>query len=313
MGLDTRRLRYFTRIVELGSLGRAADDLHMAQPALSQHLAALETDFGVKLLIRSHQGTTPTAAGRELYRHAQQILRQVQQAQSAVRSSSEGISGRVAIGMPPGAAASPMPVALLRSAKERYPGITLSITEGMSGTIRDQLVGGRLDFALLYQGGASKVIEYQPVYQESLKLVIPKALANEIAGTETFDLAEIVRYELIMPSPEHELRRLIDQHLTRCGIAPHCGFEVDSLQIARALLGNGVGPALLSSGTAHVLADEMGCNVLPTRPNFTVTLALCTATGFTLSEPAHTIFGLMAEVIRDLVLTGNWEGVSLLD
>lgn len=311
VALDTRRLRYFTRIVELGSLGRAARDLRVAQPALSQHLAALETDFGVQLLLRSHRGTKPTSAGMELYRHAQQILRQVQQAQYAVRSSGEGISGRVAFGLPPGAAASPVPLALMRAARERYPAINVSISEGMSGIVHDQLVGGRLDFALLYGTGPSRTIEYTPIYEEYLTLLVPLAIADAMPEDMVLNLTDIRTDDLIMPSPEHELRRLIDQHLIRSGITPHCDYEVDSLQVARSLLASGMGRALLSSGTAHVLAEDIPCRMYRVRPNFGVTLSICVQAGFPLSEPAQLMFDLLREKIVELVECQGWQGVSL--
>ena len=78
--METRRLATFVRIVDVGSLTRAADVLHIAQPALSQQINALEADLGQRLLIRSKLGVEPTEAGAALYRHAQVILKQVDDA-----------------------------------------------------------------------------------------------------------------------------------------------------------------------------------------------------------------------------------------
>ena len=82
--LETRRLKSFLKIVDTGSLTRAASALNIAQPALSQQIASLEHHFKQKLLIRSQHGVTPTEAGRVLYRHAQAILKQLQQAEADV-------------------------------------------------------------------------------------------------------------------------------------------------------------------------------------------------------------------------------------
>ncbi|MGI3198941.1 LysR family transcriptional regulator [Streptomyces sp. GLT-R25] len=91
--MDTRRLYSFVKIVDAGSITRAADILHIAQPALSQQLSALEAQFKQQLLIRSKRGVAPTEAGRALYRHAQLILRQIDLAHAAV-----DISGRAPCG-----------------------------------------------------------------------------------------------------------------------------------------------------------------------------------------------------------------------
>ena len=91
--LNLRRLKYFVKIVDIGSLTQAADVLHIAQPALSQQLATLEGEFRQQLLVRTKRGVTPTDAGMVLYRHAQIILRQFDQAQSETfrKYSSQGI------------------------------------------------------------------------------------------------------------------------------------------------------------------------------------------------------------------------------
>jgi len=90
--MDIRRLKSFIVIVDSGSITRAADILHLAQPALSQQLAALEDHFGQKLLIRSQQGVTMTDAGHAVYRHAQIILRQMEQAQVDVSAAGNSIA-----------------------------------------------------------------------------------------------------------------------------------------------------------------------------------------------------------------------------
>ena len=78
--MNLRRLKYFVKIVDIGSLTQAADVLHIAQPALSQQLATLEGEVRQQLLVRTKRGVTPTEAGKVLYRHAQLILRQCDQA-----------------------------------------------------------------------------------------------------------------------------------------------------------------------------------------------------------------------------------------
>src|SRR3546814_3361341 len=99
--MDTRRLYSVVRIVDAGSITRAADILHIAQPALSQQMTSLETQFGQQLLIRSKQGVEPTDAGHALYRHAQVILRQVESAQAEVSVVGRALAGGVSVGLAP--------------------------------------------------------------------------------------------------------------------------------------------------------------------------------------------------------------------
>jgi LysR family nitrogen assimilation transcriptional regulator len=85
--MNLRRLKYFVKIVDIGSLTQAAEVLHIAQPALSQQVATLEGEMDQQLLIRTKRGVTPTEAGKILYTHARTILRQCEQAQLAVITS----------------------------------------------------------------------------------------------------------------------------------------------------------------------------------------------------------------------------------
>ena len=103
--MNLRRLKYFVKIVDIGSLTQAADVLHIAQPALSQQLATLEGEVRQQLLVRTKRGVTPTEAGKVLYRHAQLILRQCEQARVDMEAAGAGLSGAVSVGLAPGTAA----------------------------------------------------------------------------------------------------------------------------------------------------------------------------------------------------------------
>ncbi|MVZ10491.1 LysR family transcriptional regulator, partial [Serratia marcescens] len=103
--MNFRRLKYFVKIVDIGSLTQAAEVLHIAQPALSQQLATLEGELKQQLLIRTKRGVQPTEAGNILYAHAQTILRQCEQAQSAVNSAGQAMSGQVSLGLASGSTA----------------------------------------------------------------------------------------------------------------------------------------------------------------------------------------------------------------
>ena len=98
--MDLRQLRYFVGIVQAGSLSRAADQLHVAQSAISHHLASLESELGRQLVTRGPKGILLTEAGGVLYRHAEAILRHVEFAKQDALNVLSVPSGRVSIGFP---------------------------------------------------------------------------------------------------------------------------------------------------------------------------------------------------------------------
>ena len=100
MVMELRQLRYFTEIVDAGSVTRASQSLHVAQPALSLQISRLEDELGKKLLMRSVRGVTPTQAGAAVYKQAQLILKQVEATQMIAHQSDDGPAGAVTVGLP---------------------------------------------------------------------------------------------------------------------------------------------------------------------------------------------------------------------
>lgn len=147
--MNLRRLKYFVKIVDIGSLTQAADVLHIAQPALSQQLATLEGELQQQLLIRTKRGVTPTEAGNILYMHAQTILRQCEQAHSAVNCAGQALSGQVSVGLALGSAAPNMAAQLLQAVREQHPRILLYINENFNSTLAELVTEGRMDMAVI--------------------------------------------------------------------------------------------------------------------------------------------------------------------
>src|SRR5439155_17375549 len=150
--MNLRRLKYFVKIVDIGSLTQAADVLHIAQPALSQQLATLEGEVRQQLLHRTKRGVTPTEAGKVLYRHAQLILRQCDQAQVDMQAASRGLSGSVSLGLAPGTMAATLALPLLRILRARHPGVVPYLNENYGTTLSELIMSGRMDLAVLYGG-----------------------------------------------------------------------------------------------------------------------------------------------------------------
>jgi LysR family nitrogen assimilation transcriptional regulator len=149
--MDFRQLRYFLGIVEAGSISAAAAQLHVAQPALSQQLARLEAELGTALLVRGPRGVMPTAAGEALRDHARILLRDLERASEAVRAEAGGpVRGSVTIGLPTTVAMA-LTLPLLRTMRDRHPGISLHLAESQSGHLLDWLHQGKADVIVLFE------------------------------------------------------------------------------------------------------------------------------------------------------------------
>ena len=145
--MELRQLRYLVRVIELGSISRAALEMDLVQSGLSQQISRLESELSTRLLQRSPKGVTPTEAGLAFFREAQLVLRHVEQAARAAQQSR--LSGSVSVGMAPTTAAV-LGLPLIRAMRERYPDVRLHMVESLSGHLTGMLNARQLDLALLF-------------------------------------------------------------------------------------------------------------------------------------------------------------------
>src|SRR6478609_3181581 len=228
--VDTRKLAYFVQIVDSGSITKAAAALHVAQPALSQQVSALEADLKQRLLIRSKQGVQPTAAGHTLYRHAQSILRLVAQARQDVAKSGAAPSGRVSIAIAPYSMASSLTPQIISEVARRYPDIVLHVTEIYGGVLSEAIKNGRLDMALIYEPGPIRGVQFTTLIVEDLYLVVNSRRDLPVdPGAGTIALEAAATLGLFLPERIHTLRQVVEAGFESKGLTLRLVGEVESV------------------------------------------------------------------------------------
>jgi LysR family nitrogen assimilation transcriptional regulator len=297
--VNLRRLQYFVKIVDIGSLTQAADILHVAQPALSQQLATLEGEVRQQLLLRTKRGVTPTEAGKVLYRHAQLILRQCEQAQVDMKAAGQGLSGAVAVGLAPGTAAARLALPLLSTARARHPGILLYLNETYGSTLSELVMNGRMDLAVLY-GGQTAVhgLSFIPLFKEQLYLVGPESM---VAFPDDVPLRTIGDLDLYLPRPYNVVRRMVNEAFAGVGMTPRVVAEIESAGTLTAVIANGLGATILPESMAREIAGS--CKAWQSRivePVIEAPLALCLSDHLPLSEPASAIKDILLELVAGL-------------
>lgn len=302
--MDLRQLRYFVRIVDLGSLSKAAADLYVAQPALSRQVAALEAELKTPLLVRTVRGVTPTDAGSALYRQAQGMLRQLSRIPEEVRSAGALPAGTVAIGLPYSVSNILAP-ALVAEVRAKLPQVRLVITESVSGVLEEQLAGGRLDLGMLYEtehrpGG----IDERPLLVEDLFLV---AAAKE-KGRGDISLAEAMRRPFILPGPSNATRRILEKAVAKAGGSLDVVAEVDSASTIRAMVLAGIGVTAMSRSALHPEGSDLAVRRI-VRPALSRALSLCSSRG-TPTRATSRVAELLEETALALVRRGVWKGAT---
>lgn len=301
MSVDFRKLRSFVKIVDTGSVSRAAAILRTAQPALSQQIAALETHFKHKLLIRSNVGITPTEAGLILYRHAQLMLKQIDQAQIDINQAATSVAGRVSIGLATYSSSTSLSLPLLREMKARHPQIVVHINDSFGQILSELIMTGKMDMALIYASDPIKGTTLQPLFKEEMFLVSPPDTELPGQPDEALPVGALSDMPLLLPSKNHLLRRLIDEALGRARATPAVIAEIESVPALSAAVLDGLGSTILPASVVTATPSFSGSQIRHlTRPVIDATVSLCVSDHLPLSEPALAARAVLLDVVAKM-------------
>jgi LysR family transcriptional regulator, nitrogen assimilation regulatory protein len=305
--MDLRQLRYFVGIAQAGSLSRAADQLHVAQSAISHHLASLEAELNKQLVTRGPKGVLLTDAGNVLYRHAEAILRHVEFAKQDAANMLNVPSGRVSIGFPV-AWAGIVGYELFTRVRNAFPQVQLHVTDGNSALLRERLVNGRLDIAVLFTGQSERGLAVEPLLREELFYVTADPDPSPI------HLAEVADHPLLVPGPGSGSQRVADQVFYKHGLTVTSIGEIDTLGTLLRAISRGIGNAILPW---CVLYDGIGRISLNCRRFADVdmirTVSLCFPEVAQRNTAVDAVAVTLKLLIHELVESGTWQGVSLIE
>jgi LysR family transcriptional regulator, nitrogen assimilation regulatory protein len=305
--MDLRQLRYFVGAVQAGSITRAADQLHVAQSALSHHLASLEAELDTQLVTRGRKGIALTQAGDVLYRHAEAILRHVESAKQATKNAVNLPSGRVSIGFPT-ALAPLLSYGLFMRVRAAYPQIVLNVIDSNSSLVRERLVNGRLDIAVLYADQRERGFAVEPLAFEEMFYVTADPDPSPIL------IADAAQRPLLVCGPTSSSHRVAEEAFKKHGLTVTSISEINTLSALRRAIASGVGNAILSWAAVHDIERTTTLNyrrfadAKPIRP-----VALCFSEVGQRAPAVEAIAETLKSLVRELVGNGTWQGVSLID
>ena len=311
--MELRQLRYFVRVVELGSMSRAALDLDLVQSTLSQQISRLEGELSTRLLQRSSKGVVPTEAGLAFFREAQLTLRHAEQAVRAAQQAR--LSGTVSVGLA-STTAVVLGVPLMQAMRERYPDVRLHLVESMSGHLTSMLNARQLDLAVLFDTGEARRWSVMPLLEEKLYLMSPRraGCAGGAEAQATTSLAQLQGVPLILPTGAHGLRSTLDAALARADIKPQLVAEVDSLSMLMDAVCTGLASTVqpwVALGRVHQAAQRLQWSEI-TDADVGRNNALCSLSDDELSPAALATRVVLADCVRSLVRSGAWQGARLI-
>lgn len=302
--MDLKQIEYFLCVAERRSFSRAAELLGLSQPSLSRQVGLLESELGQHLLIRHGRGVEPTEAGLRFMEHASALLALAARAKEDLQSLRTSPSGKVTLGLPPRVALVVTPP-LVKTFGQAFPAASIAVAEGLSVQVREWLLAGRVDLALLYDPAPSPQLTCESVFREELVLVAATSRAPRLPRAVT--VAQLGAYPLILPRFPNTIRALVESVCRANGVRLNVVAEIDAVHTIVELTMQGQACAILprSSVRGPALASALSIAAIG-EPRILNNLVLATARNRPLTRLADATAGL----VRKLDMAGLFNADS---
>jgi DNA-binding transcriptional LysR family regulator len=269
--MELRQLRYFAGVARHGSFTRAADELHVAQSAVSQQVRRLEAELGVELLARTTRRVEMTEAGEITLARASRVLAEVEALGSELDELSGLVRGHLTVGGVLPAGGYDLPDLLLRFNK-LHPNVELALREGTASSMAERLLRDELDVAIaMFEPGevpaglASRRLGHEA-------LVVGMAPDDELSERKRIRLSDLEGRSFVTFRENAAVRATVDEALASANVSVRLAFETNDLAMMRAVIARGLGVAIVPETVAATSGPDLAWR--PLTPNLRRTVML---------------------------------------
>jgi DNA-binding transcriptional LysR family regulator len=292
--MELYQLRGFIAVAELGQVTRAAEKLHLSQPALSAQIKALEDELGVTLFDRTASGMTLTLAGKRLLPEAAKVVA----AAAALHGKARAMEGDVAGHVRLGTLSDPEFIRLgefLAQATERYPLLEIELHHEVSGAAFEEVRDGALDASFYYGDRTHPAVAAVPLREIAYRIAAPAAWREKIEHARWGEIAALPWLMAPAISTHHALAT---QLFHERGSAPATLIEADNEAVIRSLVASGLGVGLVRDDLAQDGATSGELAVWPDA-RLATTLQFIYPSGHAEEPEVRALVGIIGDVWRD--------------
>ncbi|MDI3324674.1 LysR family transcriptional regulator [Pontibacterium granulatum] len=240
--MDIKPLRYFLAIAEANSFTKAAEKLHVAQPAISMAIKKLEAELDLTLFHRHERQISLTDEGRVLLQHSRRILQAIDDARLEMEELKGLTKGEVRVGIPSMLGSYHFPP-ILMAFRHRYPDLDLVVIEGGTWQLQQMLERGELDLAII-------VAEFLPEELQAItflreQMLVTVARDHPLATQESVSFGDFFNEELVMFKEGYFHRKIVDRVAATAGREPNISFETNLIPLIKAIVKQGFGISTL--------------------------------------------------------------------
>jgi molybdate transport repressor ModE-like protein len=263
--VDVRRLLILRTVAHSGSLAAAARELGWTQPAVSQHVRALERETGLPLVVRGSRGVVLTEAGRVLLGHADAVAARLRAAEDELAELAGLRAGTVRLAAFPSASATLVPAALRELARRR-PGLAVELVDAEPPEAVELVASGGADAALVFDYDSAgrtvagrPYLTARPLWADPVRVVLPAG--HRHAGRRRLALADLAADRWVSGCPR--CRAHLDEVCRDAGFSPDVRHSTDDYVVVQALVAQGLAVALLPALAVAAFRDP-GVRVVAT-------------------------------------------------
>jgi DNA-binding transcriptional LysR family regulator len=254
--MEFRHLRYFVAVADNLHFGRAARQLHISQPPLSQQIREMEEELGVRLFLRTKRRVELTEAGSMFLKEVRLILEHASHAVRAAQRANRGEIGRLVIGFVMSATCSVLPK-ILRLYQERFPEVELVLEETTTGQGINNLKERRLHLCFLRLPVREEELTVETVLREPLLLALPEG--HPLTQRSHVSL-RLLADESFVLFPRLHGPNFHDQIVSMCheaGFSPKVVQEASQMQTILSLVAAGIGVALIPASVRSLRKEDV--------------------------------------------------------
>lgn len=275
--MELRQLHYFVKVARMQHVTRAAEELHVAQSAVSRQIHQLEQELEVELFDHRGRNVQLTPAGQLFLSRVEEILEDLERAVAEVREFSDPEKGVIRLGFPHslGILLVPRAVAAFR---KKHPGVRFVFRQGMYPTLVRDVLEKEVDLAFVSPfPGSDDKLTGEVVLTEELLAILPEH--HPLAREESIELGQLKDEEFVLFSPGYSLRPIVVNACLSAGFEPKIAFEGDEVETIRGLVAAGMGVSLLPELALAAPGPMVPAAVRIRKPRVTRTIGLIRRAG----------------------------------
>ncbi len=290
---DLNDLLAFRAVAELGNFRRAAESVHISQPAFSRRIEKLELALGVRLLDRTTRRVSLTAVGRDFARKVQLLLDELDGTLLGIRGIAATRLGEVTLACVPSTVYYFLSQ-VVRRYRETYPKIRVKVFDAGANQVLDAVARSEADFGLNFIGAQEPDIEFEPLLEE--RFVAACRRDHPLAKKLRVSWSELAAYDFIAVSKSSGNRLLLDQALAGVAGRPQAMYEAEHVTTMLGLVEAGLGVAAVPSLAMPERDHPLLVSVALDDPVVTRRVGLIRRKGRTLSPAAQQLYDFFVEM-----------------